>query len=139
MSFSTVDAIRIVTDPDPCEPFKIAIGYRIGDLVILSGQASVDGHGKTVGVGDFDTQADQVFANIASGLAAAGSSMQQIFKVTIYLTDMSNYDKILALRERYFTKPYPADTIVEVTSLAMAEYMIEIEVMALCDGKVRDP
>jgi enamine deaminase RidA (YjgF/YER057c/UK114 family) len=50
---------------------------------------------------------------------------------------MGNFPKIVALRERYFTPPYPADTIVEVSSLALPELEIEIEALALCgDGRV---
>ena len=54
-------------------------------------------------------------------------------KVTIYLTDMANFPKIVALRERYFSQPWPADTIVEVRALALPELEIEIEAVALAN------
>lgn len=130
------DAHRIVTDPDPFEAFRIALGYRVGDLIFLSGQAAIDENGEIVGSGDFDAQAAQTFANIERVLEAAGSSMEKIVKVTIYLTDMGNFPKILELRERHFTPPYPADTIVEVSALGLPELMIEIEAVALVDGKI---
>ena len=60
--------------------------------------------------------------------------MAHVVKVTIYLTDMGNFPKVVALRERYFSAPYPADTIVEVTSLALPELEIEIEATALVGG-----
>ena len=63
------------------------------------------------------------------------ASLEQVVKVTIYLTDMGNFPKIVALRERWFSAPYPADTIVEVTSLALPELEIEIEAMAVIDGE----
>jgi 2-iminobutanoate/2-iminopropanoate deaminase len=131
-----LDAHRIVTDPDPFEAFRIALGYRVGDLIFLSGQASIDEDGGIVGSGDFDAQAAQTFANIGRVLEAAGSSMEKIIKVTIYLTDMTNFPKILELRERHFTPPYPADTIVEVSALGLPELMIEVEAIALVDGKI---
>ena len=56
--------------------------------------------------------------------------------MTIYLTDMANFEKIVALRKRFFTPPYPADTIVEVKSLALPELEIEIEAVALTNGNV---
>jgi 2-iminobutanoate/2-iminopropanoate deaminase len=59
-----------------------------------------------------------------------------VVKVTIYLTDMSNFPKIVDLRARYFTRPWPADTIVGVTALALPELQIEIEAIALVDGKL---
>lgn len=131
-----VDARRIKLDPDPGEPFRIAQGYRVGDLVIVSGQAAIDEQGQLVGVGDFDAQAEQAFANLRRTLEAAGSSLDKIVKVTIYLTDMSNFPKIVELRGRHFTEPWPADTIVGVTALALPELEIEIEAMALADGEV---
>ena len=54
-----------------------------------------------------------------------------MIKVTIYLTDMSHFEKIVALRQQWFSAPYPADTIVEVNALALPELMIEIEAIAV--------
>ena len=132
------EAIRIKINPDPFEAFRIAQGYRVGDLILMSGQASIDSSGDTVGAGDFDAQAEYTFRNIEAVLDAAGSSMDRIVKVVIYLTDMNNFPKILELREKWFTAPYPADTIVEVTSLALPELMIEIDVTALANGRIVD-
>ena len=130
------DARRITSDPDPFEPFRISLGFRVGDMLHLSGQAAIDERGQIVGAGDFDAQAAQTFANLRRVLELGGSSMEQIVKVTIYLTDMGNFPKILELRERHFTPPYPADTIVEVSALGLPELMIEIEALALVDGRV---
>lgn len=124
------DITQISTDPDPFVPFRISQAMRVGDLIYTSGQAALDLEGNLVGVDDFDAQADAVFANLKAVLEAAGSDLSKIFKVTIYLTDMSNFPKIVELRERYFSAPYPADTIVEVGSLALPELMIEIEAIA---------
>ncbi len=134
----SVTATRVRTDPDPFEPFFISQAFRVGDLVITSGQAAIDSQGNLVGVGDFDAQAEQTFRNVAAVLEAGGSSLAQVIKVTIYLTDMSNFPKIMALRQKWFSKPYPADTIVEVRSLALPELEIEIEATALVGGEVRD-
>lgn len=122
---------RIKTDPDPYEPFRLAQGYRIGDVLIVSGQAAIDEHGQVVGAGDFDAQAEQVFRNLRRVLEAGGSSLENVVKVTIYLTDMSNFPKIVDLRGKWFTPPYPADTIVQVVALALPELQIEIEAIAL--------
>jgi 2-iminobutanoate/2-iminopropanoate deaminase len=87
-------------------------------------------------VGDFDAQAEQTFANVRRVLELGGSSMEKIVKVTIYLTDMGNFPKIVELRGRHFSEPYPADTIVEVSALALSELMIEIEAIALVQGEI---
>ena len=134
-----IDATRaekIVLEPDATEQFRIAPGYRVGNLVIISGQASINENGEVVGAGDFDSQAEQVFKNIRRTLEAAGSSMEKIIKVNIYLTDMGHFPKIVELRGKYFTQPWPADTITGVTALALPELMIEIEATALVDGEV---
>jgi 2-iminobutanoate/2-iminopropanoate deaminase len=124
---------RIVTKPDPYEAFRLAQGYRVGDLLFISGQAAIDDAGNIVGRGDFDAQARQVFANLERALRAGGSSLRNVIKVTIFLTDMSHFDRIVELRGNYFAAPYPADTIVEVTSLYSKDAMIEIEAIALAD------
>jgi len=119
-------------------PFNISQGYRVGDLVFISGQAAINAEGEIVGTGDFDLQAQQTFTNLDAVLQAAGSGLHKIFKVTIFLRDMSNFEKVVALRERYFTPPYPADTIVEVSALALPELEIEVEAIALAHGQILD-
>ena len=125
------DVTPIRLDPDPYEPFRLSQGFRVGDLLLVSGQAAIDEHGGLVGVGDFDAQAEQVFRNLQRVLEAGGSSLERVVKVTIYLTDMGNFPKIVELRGKWFTPPYPADTIVEVTALALPELQIEIEAIAV--------
>ena len=124
---------QITIDPDPYKPFRLAQGYRVGELLFISGQAAINGEGRIVGGGDFDAQARQVFENLNRVLRSGGSSLRNVVKVTIFLRDMSNFSKIVELRERYFTPPYPADTIVEVSSLYSPEALIEIEAIAVAD------
>lgn len=125
-------AERLTCEGDWFAPYFISLGYRVGSVLVLSGQASIDpDSGELVGVGDFDAQAAQTFANLERVLALGGCGLEDIFKVTIYLTDMSQFPKIMELRQRHFTPPYPADTIVEVKSLALPELMIEIDAMAI--------
>jgi reactive intermediate/imine deaminase len=125
---------RITIDPDPYEPFRLAQGYRVGELLFISGQAAIDQSGRIVGVGDFEAQAKQVFENLDRVLRAGGSSLRNVIKVTIFLTDMTNFDRIVTLRGQWFTAPYPADTIVEVRSLYSPDAMIEIEAIAVADS-----
>ena len=122
---------QIRLDPDPLEPYFLSQGFRVGDLIIVSGQAALDDDGGVVGVGDFDAQAEQTFRNLARVLEAGGSSLDRVVKVTIFLTDMGNFAKIVELRQRWFSPPYPADTIVEVRALALSELEIEIEAIAV--------
>lgn len=131
------DAVQISTDPDPYAAFNIAQAYRAGDFIFVSGQAALDLDGNIVGVGDFDAQAAQAFENLKAVLEAAGAGLDKLFKVTVYVTDMANFPRVVALRERYFSPPWPADTLVEVSALALPELMIEIEGVALADGELK--
>ncbi|GJL63436.1 MAG: enamine deaminase RidA [Nitrospirales bacterium] len=125
---------QITIDPDPYEQFRLAQGYRVGEMVLISGQAAIDGQGRIVGVGDFDAQAKQAFENLDRVLRAGGSSLKNVIKVTIFLTDMGYFDRIVELRGKWFTAPYPADSIVEVRSLYSPDAMIEIEAIAVVDS-----
>ncbi|RBL90983.1 RidA family protein [Chitinophaga flava] len=124
---------QIKINPDPYQPFRLAQGYRAGDLLFISGQTAIDDHGQLIGIGDFDKQATQAFENLERVLKAGGSSLKNVIKVTILLKDMGNFNKIVALRGKYFTAPYPADTILEVSSLYSPDALIEIEAVAVAD------
>ena len=129
-------AIRVQTDPDPYEAFRLVQAYRVDNIIYVSGQAAISMEGEVVGAGNFDVQAAQTFENLQAVLRAGGSDLSKVVKVTIFLKDMGNFDKIVALREKYFTSPYPADTIVEITGLALPELEIEIEAIALVEGEI---
>ena len=123
---------QIETDPDPYAPYLLSQGIRIGDILLVSGQVGIDGSGELVSLDDFEAQADQAFRNLSTVLEAGGSSLDRVAKVTIFLTDMAaNFPKVVELRRRWFTPPYPADTIVEVRSLYRPEVMLEIEAIAV--------
>lgn len=130
------NAVRIQTTPDWFEEFNISLGFIEGKRIHLSGQAAIDPQtGEIVGEGDFDKQVEQTFQNIETVLDEVDSGLDQIVKVQIYLTDMSFFPRVVEYREEYFTEPYPADTIVEINSLALPELMIEMDAMALLNGK----
>jgi 2-iminobutanoate/2-iminopropanoate deaminase len=127
-----MDIKQIETDPDPYAPYLLSQAIRIGDLVLVSGQVGIDDAGELVSLDDFETQADQAFRNLGRVLEAAGTGLDRVAKVTIFLTDMAaNFPKVVELRRRWFTPPYPADTIVQVQSLYRPEVMLEIEAIAV--------
>jgi 2-iminobutanoate/2-iminopropanoate deaminase len=127
-----VNVQQIKVDPDPYAPYLLSQGMRVGDLLLISGQTGIDVAGELVSLDDFDAQADQAFRNLGRVLEAGGSSFDRVVKVTIFLTDMAtNFAKIVELRRKWFTPPYPADTIVEVRSLYRPEVKIEIEAIAV--------
>ena len=131
-----INAEVIKLDPDPFKAFHIAQGYRVGDLIVLSGQVAITEDGTMI-EGDFDTQAEATFRNIQRALEAAGSSLDKVIKVTIYLTDMQTHrGRIMELRQEWFTPPYPADTLVGVKELGHPSRLLEIEAIALANGEI---
>lgn len=126
----TIGTDPVNVNPDPFDVFLIEQGHCVGNLVFLSGQAAINEQGEVVGENDVDAQIDQAMSNIQRALEAAGSEIDRIFKITVFLKDMGNFESVLRMRERYFSKPWPADTTVGVNALALPELMIELEVVA---------
>lgn len=120
---------RIRTRPDPYEPFLLSQGIRVGDLLFISGQAGYADDGSIV-EGGFFAQGERAFLNLERALAAAGAGLENVAKVTIFVTDMSRFEDVVEFRRKHFTPPYPADTLVEVSRLYTPEAMIEIEAVA---------
>ncbi|EMP56972.1 endoribonuclease L-PSP [Marinobacter santoriniensis NKSG1] len=69
-------------------------------------------------------------ANIGRGLNAEGPGVDCIFKITGHLIDMNQFESVIKMRERYFDKPWPADTTVGVSALSLPELMVELDVIA---------
>ncbi|ONM49569.1 RidA family protein [Nocardia donostiensis] len=124
-------AEKIATTPDWYQPYKISQAIKANGLIHVSGQAGIDEQGRTVS-DDFLTQGRQAFANIEQVLAQAGADLNDVVKVGIFVTDMAaNLDKVIALRGEFLSEPYPADTLLEVSSLAQPDWQIEVEATAL--------
>jgi 2-iminobutanoate/2-iminopropanoate deaminase len=123
----TLEQIR--TQPDPYAPFLLSQGIRVGEMLFISGQAGYADDGRIV-EGGFRAQGEQAFSNLERALVAGGASLRNVVKVTIFVTDMSNFSEIVELRRKFFNAPYPADSIVEVSGLYSPEAMIEIEAIA---------
>jgi len=128
---------RVTTQPDNYEPYLLSQGIRFGNLLFISGQAGAADDGRIVS-GGFRAQGEQAFANLRRALEAGGSSLKDVIKVTIFVTDMGHFDDVVALRRQFFAAPYPADTIAEIKALYDPAAMIEIEaIAAVRDAKVQ--
>ena len=104
---------------------------RAGDLLFVSGCVPVDGAGRLVGGDDVIAQARQVFANVARVLAAAGATFADVVKVTVYVTDIGDRERINTVRQDVFGATRPASTLVEVGALAVPGAKLEVEAVAL--------
>ncbi|MEV0650641.1 RidA family protein [Phytomonospora sp. NPDC050363] len=130
----TATRTRITIEPDHYEPYAISQAIVAGGTVYVSGQSAIGPDGATVGGDDFEAQARQAFANLDKVLTAAGSSLSDVVKVNIMVTDMSHLDIIVKLRREYFTAPYPADNLFQVAGLAQPDWLVEIDAIALVKG-----
>ncbi len=122
----------VSTQPDPYAPYLLSQAIKSGPFVFVSGQAGYDDNGRIV-EGGFAAQGEQAFQNLNRALTAAGTSLDKVVKVTIFVTDMGEFGAIVDLRRKHFSAPYPADSIVEIKALYTPEAMIEIEAIALVD------
>ncbi len=122
----------VSTQPDPYLPYLLSQAIKSGPFVFVSGQAGYDDNGKIV-EGGFAAQGEQAFQNLNRALTAAGTSLDKVVKVTIFVTDMGEFSNVVDLRRKHFSVPYPADSIVEIKALYTPEAMIEIEAIALVD------
>jgi reactive intermediate/imine deaminase len=90
---------------------------RSGDFVFLSGQIPLDPATMEVVDGDFEARARQVFENLRAVAEAAGASLDNAVKLTIFLTDLDNFATVNSVMAEYFNEPYPARAAVGVAAL----------------------
>ncbi len=103
-----------------------------GKLVFLSGQVPLDASGRLVGPGDLAAQTRQVFANLKTGLEAAGTDFAHVVKLSFFLTDISRIAVVRGIRDEFVNKEHPpASTAVEVKRLVREEFLIEVDAVAV--------
>jgi enamine deaminase RidA (YjgF/YER057c/UK114 family) len=104
--------------------------------IYTAGQVSIDEHGTLVGAGDLAAQTTQVLRNVGRALAAAGATYADVVKITTYVVNYKPEHRAVigAARAPFFSngKP-PASTLVGVSALALPEWLVEIEAIAVVD------
>ena len=104
-----------------------------GRTVYVAGQVALDQAGNLVGQGDLKAQARQVFENLKTALASSEATFDDVVKITVFMTDVSDLQAFRETRNSYFTKEPPASTLVQVVRLARPEFLIEIEAVAVVE------
>ncbi|MBT8091934.1 MAG: RidA family protein [Gammaproteobacteria bacterium] len=107
----------IHTDDAPAAIGTYSQAVRAGKLVFLSGQIPLLPGTMAVVDGDFEARARQVFSNLAAVAGAAGGDLDDVVKLTIFLTDLDNFATVNAVMEDFFRQPFPARAAVGVASL----------------------
>jgi reactive intermediate/imine deaminase len=114
----------------PVNGYSHAVAFS-GRMVVVSGQVPADAQGRVVGPGDPVAQVRQVFENLATALAAAGATMGQVVKLTVYLTDLADLDAFRQVRDEYIcAQRPPASSLVQVSRLVHPDFRVEIEALA---------
>jgi len=111
--------------------FSSGVEAPAGRTIYVSGQVAFDAEGNVVGEGDIKLQTETVLEHVKTVVEEAGGGMDDIVKVTVFITDMGLYDEIHEVRRRYFEEPYPASSMVEVSALIDPRLLIEIEAVAV--------
>ena len=111
---------------------SFAQGVELGNTVYVSGQVSFGAEGQIVGdADDMTTQSRQVFKNIETILGEAGMTLENVVKLTCYITDQSKYPDYSAVRSEMFTKTLPASATVVVKALVLDGLLVEIDAVAV--------
>lgn len=108
-------------------------GVRAGDLVFLSGQIPLDPATMSVVEGGIRQQAEQVMKNMSAVAAAAGGSLDDSVKLTIFLTDLGDFTVVNDVMAEFFQAPFPARSTVQVAALPRG-VAIEIEAVLFLPG-----
>lgn len=120
--------VRSDRAPEPIGPYSQAI--VAGSLVFTSGQIAIDPQSGQLVAGGVEQQTEQVIKNLQAVLEAAGSSLDRVVKVTIFLKDMADFTKVNEIYGRYFGQALPARSTVEVARLPK-DVAVEIDCIAV--------
>ena len=117
--------------PQAIGPYSQAV--KAGNLMFISGQIPLDPKTGDLVSESIEEQAKQVLDNVKSICEAAGSSLDDIVKISIFLTDLNNFSVVNDVMKEYFSEPYPARATVEVSGLPLG-VNVEIEAILLING-----
>ena len=118
--------ISTTSAPAAIGPYSQAV--QVGNLVFLSGQIPLDPQSMEVVTGCIEAQAIRVLDNMKAVATAAGAQLEDIVKLTIFLTDLEDFSVVNETMKGYFSEPYPARSTVEVAALPRG---VKIEIEAI--------
>ncbi|MCZ6620007.1 MAG: Rid family detoxifying hydrolase [Gammaproteobacteria bacterium] len=122
----------ITTTKAPAAIGTYSQAVQVGNTVYLSGQIPLVPATMVLVEGGFDEQARQVFKNLAAVATAAGGTLANLVKLTVYLTDLGNFQTVNAVMEEFFAAPYPARAAVGVAELPKLA-QVEVEAILVFD------
>ena len=126
MPFSTI----ATPEARPVANYKMATRMEGGRLLYIAGQVAWDAGGALVGKGDVRAQARQAFENLRGVLQAAGGDVQNLMKITTYITAIENSPAVAEARTAVFHGELPASTLIVVKALFHPDFLVEVEGVA---------
>ena len=117
--------------PQAIGPYSQAV--KAGGLMFISGQIPLNPETGDLVSGSIEEEANQVLQNIKSICEAAGHGMEDIVKITIFLTDLGNFATVNDVMKKHFSEPYPARATVEISGLPLG-VNVEIEAIVSTNG-----
>ena len=121
---------QVQTDKAPKAIGPYSQGIIANGFVFCSGQIPIDPATSELNTGTIEEQTRQVLKNVSAVLEAAGSSLDEAVKVTVFLQDMNDFAKMNAVYGEFFKEPFPARAAVQVARLPR-DVKVEVEVIAL--------
>jgi len=112
---------------------KVDLGNKT--MIFVAGQLALNEDGSPVAPGDFTKQTHFIFDRIKTVLEAAGAGLDDVVKALVFITDISKYSEVSAVRNEYFDVARPASTLVEISNTVVEGCGVEIEVMAIIDNE----
>ena len=106
---------------------------RAGNMIFLRGQVGTDFNGNLIGQDDPGAQAEQAMKNVKQLLEEAGSCLEEVCKITIYLTNPKDREPVYQTVGQFLKGVFPVSTGVVVAGLAKPEWLMEIDVIAVID------
>lgn len=117
--------------PQPVGVYSSAIEVRGADrLLFMSGFTSRAPDGTVIGDNDITLQTETVLKNLSAVIEAAGGALSDIVKITVFVRDLEQFRQVQDVRKRYFTPPYPASTMIQISRLVDPRCLIEIDAIA---------
>lgn len=123
---------QLISSGSPYEDrIEFSRAVRVGPYIAIGGTAPLDANGNTVGIGDMTMQTKQCLEIIKMALEKAGSSLNDVVRTRMLLTNIEDWKAAAEVRASYFKTIKPVDTIVQVSRFIDPDWLIEIEVDAI--------
>jgi len=114
------------------------VGYsravKVGNVLEVSGTVAAGEDGQTVGIDNAYEQTKFIYRKIQKVLQEAGSSMKDVVRVRMFVTDISRWQEYGKAHSEFFKEIKPCNTMVEVSALIAPDYLVEVEVTAILEN-----